>query len=89
MAVVGINSEDSAPVAISFRNPFLVGHVIFDIFDAGLLINGNIKCKKVLNVRILNVLLFTLLNVLLLTRVNELIQGHPPLVCEESKLIPW
>lgn len=40
MAVVGINSEDSAPVAISFRNPFLVGHVIFDIFDAGLLMNN-------------------------------------------------
>lgn len=40
MAVVEINSEDSAPVAISFRNPFLVGHVIFDIFDAGLLMNN-------------------------------------------------
>lgn len=40
MAVVGINSEDSVPVAITFRNPFLVGHVIFDIFDAGLLMNN-------------------------------------------------
>lgn len=48
MAVVGINSGDSAPVAIILRNSFLVGHDLFDLFDADLLMNylsDDIQCS--------------------------------------------